>query len=467
MSNKGFIVVLLVLSAVTHFAYFGNPDNVVFDEVWYGRHVNDYLRRTFHFDGHPPLGRMTVAGFAKIFDYQPVSPFATIGEPYPNSQYKILRFLPSLAGTLLPIVVFLIMQELGIRPLIAFTGALLLAFDNGLVTQSRLLLMDAFLLLYGFTSFFFYLRYRNKGKAYLLLLAGIFSGLAVSVKWVGLSFVGLPILVEGFAALMQIKDRGVRSLHPRRLLFTLVALVVMPFAVYFGAVTAYLSLLNRSGTGDTFMSPEYQKTLKGNHYENQQQLPTPNLFGKFVELNVQMYRVNQGLVATHPYASRWYTWPFMIRSIYYWVEENAKIYFLGNPLVWWSSTVAILYVVWLFTQGLWSALRRSIQQSPVVSGTLVILCAGYFLNLLPYMGIKRIMFLYHYLSAFVFAVIIFTYLIDKNFGKAVDTNRRFKFAALGFVVLNIASFLYFAPLTYGLPVENEKYEQRVWLKSWR
>jgi hypothetical protein len=53
--------------------------------------------------------------------------------------------------------------------------------------------------------------------------------------------------------------------------------------------------------------PTFQSTLKGN--------PSYTLgahmsfFDKFTELNAEMYRANQTLTATHPYGSRWYTWP--------------------------------------------------------------------------------------------------------------------------------------------------------------
>jgi dolichyl-phosphate-mannose--protein O-mannosyl transferase len=35
-----------------------------------------------------------------------------------------------------------------------------------------------------------------------------------------------------------------------------------------------------------------------------------------------------------------------------------------------------------------------------------------------------------------------------------------------FVVL-ISSFIYFAPLSYGLPMSDVEYNARVWLPSWR
>lgn len=467
MNKKLCIVLILVLSSFVHFLYFGHPNEVVFDEVWYGRHVNDYINGTFHFDGHPPLGRMTVAGFVKIFNYNPSSSFANIGEKFTDKQYIVLRFLPSLAGAILPVIIFLIMQELGIGPLVSLAGSIMVIFDNGLLIQSRLLLMDSFLLLYGFTSLLFYFRYRNRGGKFNLFMTGIFASFAFSVKWVGLSFIGLPIIVEGLVMLGQIVNVSLGSISWRRFLLTFSALVVVPFIIYFCIITAYSSLLYKSGTGDAFMSPEYQKTLQGNSYENNPDIKPSNVFQKFYELNVQMYKVNQGLTANHPYSSLWYSWPFIKRPVYYWVNSNSRIYFIGNPIVWWVSTIAIAYAILFAVNNLWRKLRNTSLQISTASKTVYVLLAGYVLNLLPYVGIKRIMFLYHYLSALIFAIIIFAYLLDKRFGKTEYNKKHFKIIMGILILLTIEMFVYFAPLSYGLPLSPKSYESRVWFPGWK
>src|SRR3989344_6685556 len=285
MNNKLYLIIILASSFFIHFLFFGSPNEVVFDEVWYGRHVNDYINKTFHFDGHPPLGRMTIAGFAKVLDYKPDSSFQNIGEKYPDKQYLILRFLPTLAGAILPIIIYLIILELGMTPFAAFAGSMLVVLENSFVAQSRLLLMDSSLLLYEFASLLFYLRYRNHKKIYMLFLSGIFAGCAFSVKWVGLSFVALPILFEGLGVLFEMKRKGISMLKSSRTWLTFTALVITPFIVYFSAVTAYSLILNKSGTGDAFMSAGYQKTLQGNNYQSNRNIETPSMFSKFTELN--------------------------------------------------------------------------------------------------------------------------------------------------------------------------------------
>ena len=459
MNNKIYIAILLGSSIFIHFLFFGRPNQVVFDEVWYGRHVNDYINGTFHFDGHPPLGRMTIGGFAKVMGYEPVNSFTNISEKFPDEQYLILRFLPTLAGAVLPIIVYLIIRELGMTSLAAFIGAVLIVLENSLVAQSRLLLMDSSLILYEFTSLLFYLRYRNRKKIYLLFLTGIFAGLAFAVKWVGLSFVALPILFESLGILSDIKRRGISVLKSSKVYLTFMALVITPFIVYFSAVTAYSLILHKSGTGDAFMTAGYQKTLQGNSYQNNPDIKTPSMFSKFTELNRQMYAVNQALTASHPYASRWYTWPLMLRPIYYWVEGNARIYLIGNPVIWWSSTIAVIYGLWIVVHRLWLKLRRYAVPPSLLSGNLSILLTGYALNMLPFMGVKRVMFLYHYFAAYIFAVLMLVWLISQQ------KNSKQIFGAL--LVVSAIAFIFFAPLTYGLDLSPKAYELRVWFSSWR
>lgn len=470
MNNKLYIIALLASGLFIHFIFFGQPNEVVFDEVHYGKHVNDYLKGTFHFDGHPPLARMTIAGFSKLSGYEPEFKFSQIGEKYPNNQYLILRFLPTLAGAILPLIVFLVMIELGISPLASFAGGLLVALDNGLLTQSRLLLMDAFLLLYGFTSLLFYLRYRNHKKIRMLLLAGIFAGCAFSVKWVGLSFVGIPIILEGLGIISEMKKKGLGLLKTSRVWSTFTALVVAPFIIYFSAITAYSSILHKSGTGDAFMGPGYQKTLQENRYESDPNIKAPNLFNKFLELNKEMYKVNQGLTAGHPYSSKWYAWPFMARPIYYWHEgpqgvpvKESRIYFLGNPVIWWVSTAAIIYLLISLARSVFGLVISKIRTYDIARhkiGFLPALLGGaYLLNLLPFIGITRAMFLYHYMIGLVFTIIALVYLIDRV------KRKKIVFSVL--LILSLAAFIFFAPLSYGLPLTDAAYNLRVWLPTWQ
>lgn len=446
--NKKYAFIVLAVSLLTHFIFFGHPNQTVFDEVHFGKFISGYYTHEYFFDIHPPLGKLILAGFGKVFDFQPEFSFANIGDQFPDGKYKILRFLPSLAGALLALVVFALALELGLSVWAGLAIGILLSLENALLVQSRFILLDSFLLLFGFLSLFYYLRFRNsstsltasgKGKKELIFMA-IFGALAISVKWTGATFLALAGLSE---LITMIRNRKFPNLG-----YKIGAFVGIPLAVYFVVFAIHFSLLTKSGTGDAFMSQEFQKTLQGNVYENDPNLETPNIVGKFFELNIEMYNSNQRLTATHPYSSRWYTWPLMARSIFYWVSGQERIYLLGNPVIWWLSTAAVLALI----AGLITKRYRW-------EYTAWFLLAGYILNLLPFIGIQRVMFLYHYLTGLIFAMIMLVYLIDR------EKNKKQLF--LGLITLALVVFMYFTPLTYGLELSPEAYEQRVWINSWR
>ena len=440
MSNKKVILILLVLSLLTHFLFFGHPNQTVFDEVHFGKFISGYYTGEYYFDIHPPLGKLIIAGFAELFDFRPEFSFAEIGDKFPDEKYKVLRFLPSLAGALLPVVIFLFALELGLKQRTALVAGLFVMFENALLVQSRFILLDSFLLLFGFSSLWLYLRYRHGKGIYNLILAGILGSLAVSVKWTGASFLALAVITEIMTMMKtrQWRDMGIK----------IGSFIVLPFVIYFSVFAIHFYLLPRSGEGDAFMSPGFQKTLQGNAYQTQADLETPNLFDKFIELNEEMYLSNQRLTATHPYSSKWYMWPFMARPIFYWVDDHARIYLLGNPILWWLSTAAILYLV----TGLLMKRYELDNQNSLLLG-------GYILNLAPFVGITRVMFLYHYLTAFIFAILILAYLLERE--------KITKKVLISIVLLIAATFIYFAPLSYGLEMKPLIYTRRVWFESWQ
>jgi dolichyl-phosphate-mannose-protein mannosyltransferase len=441
MSKKWLIIILLSLGLLTRFAFFGHPSETVFDEVHFGKFISGYYTHQYFFDIHPPLGKLMIAGFAKLFDFKPGFAFTDIGNQYPDQQYMLLRFLPSLAGALLPSIIFLLALEMGLAPLYAFTAGMLIVLDNAILTQSIYILMDAFLLLFGFASLLFYFKYKNdKGNKHLFLFT-VFVALAASIKWTGLGFFALPMIFEFFTLLRNKQYKNI---------FKLAILPIIAFLIYFAFFAIHLGILNKSGPGDAFMSTGFRKALIGNQVPENPPIIKANLFQKFSQLNIEMYKANQGLNAGHPYGSAWYTWPLMSRPIFYWVKNNSRIYLMGNPMIWWTTTLAIVF---LLTSYIFYGLKNS---HKFLSTFLI---AGYTLNLLPFIGVKRVMFLYHYFTAYIFAIMILVWLISQR--------KSSKWVVGTLIVLSTMTFIYFAPLSYGLNLSPRAYELRVWLASWR
>ena len=431
-------MIILALSLFTRFAFFGYPAETVFDEVHFGKFVSGYFTGEYFFDIHPPLGKLLIADMAKISGFEPGFSFETIGQKFTNDSYKWLRFLPKLTGALLPIVIFLTALKLGISQKFAFLSSLLLIFENSLVVQSRFILLDSFLLLFGFLAIFFCIRHMRHGmRTADLFFTGLFAILAASIKWTGFTFLGLTFI---FYLIEWLKSPQKIKLTLNGLIF----LAVIPFLIYFSIFAVHFSLLDKPGPGLAFHSSDFQQK---------------NIFLKFVELNIELYESNARLTTAHPYSSKWYEWPFMTRPIFYWDGPSspeasegtvARIYLLGNPLIWWLSTITVIY----FLINIFKKLKS-------VSSSHSLLAFGYLLNLLPFIFIGRVMFLYHYFVSLIFAVLILTHLLDKT-----DFKHK-KIAFNTILISSIILFIFFSPLTYGLTIPDWYYKLTVWLPGWR
>ncbi|MBI4160349.1 MAG: phospholipid carrier-dependent glycosyltransferase [Candidatus Yanofskybacteria bacterium] len=467
-NRKIYIIILVFASIATHFAYFGQPAETVFDEVHFGKFISGYFTGEYFFDIHPPLGKLMLSGTGYLAGFEPGFGFENIGQKYADSLYEWLRLAPTVAGILLPIVIFLLALELRFSNFAAFGAGALVALENSLLVQSRFILLDSFLLLFGFLSLLFYFKYKNRRSTsdaryqIFLILAGFFGALAASVKWTGATFLTI-------VCILYLIDWIKNDRKTRTAVGGIAWLILTPIVIYFGTFALHFKLLDKSGPGDAFMTPGFRKTLTDSADYNNPDIRPSNILEKFKELNLQMYKSNATLTATHPYSSQWYTWPFMARPIYYWngstkpaagdsagsPQTQSRIYLLGNPIIWWASTIAIIYLIIGLAQQIW---QKIVKRNVTLGYIPVLLGGAYILNLLPFVGIRRAMFLYHYFPTLIFSIIALVYLIDKL------PKRKTAFAVL--LALSVIAFVFFAPLTYGLPLSESGYNWRVWLGSW-
>ena len=67
---------------------------------------------------------------------------------------------------------------------------------------------------------------------------------------------------------------------------------------------------------------------------------------------------------------------------------------------------------------------------------------GFWANLLPFMLVSRVMFMYHYLTSLCFSLLLCGYLLDR-FPKS-------KKLQLAYAALAVFAFLLVSPITYGV-----------------
>ncbi|HVX38058.1 MAG TPA: phospholipid carrier-dependent glycosyltransferase [Gemmatimonadaceae bacterium] len=455
------LLIVLAIGAFVRFWQLFTPRAVVFDEYHYLRYSGHYFSHRFYFDLHPPLAKLLYAGLAKLLSI----PQAVLLHPYPA---PALRIMPALCGTLTVALVYILLTQLGGSRPIAALGALAVALDNALVADSRLILLEPLLIFFGLLGVvcFFAARSRTGAARWSLLVAsGVASGCAASVKWTGLSALGLILCIWLYDWLRA------RSWRPRAFLPPVI-LAGLSVAVYLVCFAIHFSLLTKSseGTDDDFVSIQYRATLNGDLLYN------PNARISFLARLRDTQRAidysNRELeAATHPGASPWYTWPIMKHPIGMWISPGKAppgraqpfIILLGNPVVWWGGLVgiglAILLLAW------WRARVRPYRFA------LAVLLGGYAINYLPFIPITRLMYLYHYLFALIWIAMLGALTIgivggwaeqpDDASWRFPSARSRVTYAAI--VALIVIGFVYFSPFTYGFGLSSRAYDQHFWV----
>lgn len=456
------VIFLIAAAALTRLWGIFQPQAIVFDETYFKTYAGTYLTGSYYFDPHPPLGKLILGGFAHLMG---LSGPAVAGDD-PST---ILRLVPALAGILIIPVFYLLLRQLKASRKVATLGAALLLLDNALIVESRFILIDSMLILFGLCAIVGYLAARKRQGAarYGLLIASAFSaGCAVSTKWTGLAAVGL-ICLAWFVEAPAVRQAW------RRLLTEGLILLLVPASVYVGVFAVHFAHLPLSGQGDAFMSQRFQETLVGNAlYQPEAKM---SFSDKFIDLNRAMHESEKSLrTATHPYGSPWWTWPVMQRSIYFWQGDigsdgrQSHIYLLGNPVIWWGAIIACIATV--------MAYFRQRQVFSKYRNVFLLLGTAYLANFLPFSQIDRVMFLYHYFYALIFSLAIAVLGLGIMAGWMNDDSDRkpWQFsskwsAALygGIICLALVAFFIFTPVTYGLPISHNQLQSLMWLPSWR
>jgi dolichyl-phosphate-mannose-protein mannosyltransferase len=423
------LVIILGLGLLLRLPFISYPSQVVFDEVGFGKLVTAYGWTGVRlFDVHPPHGKLLISAVAFLGGYTGSIDFTTIGNSCSES-IAPLRFLPALAGALLPAVVFILLRQFSASLAAAFLGGLFMAFDNAFVVQSRVIGLDTLLLFFILASLCTLLAARTRtgiSKIVLMLLSGMLTGLSVGIKFTGLAAAGLALVIMG-DDLRKEKTAGLRWMGLIHVaLFSGAAAII-----YLLGWRLHFQLMILPGDGDAFFTP------------------TANFIKDTVHLHQVMFSANAGITTPHPYSSFWWQWPMMKKPIFYWLNNDAGIYFIGNPVVWWSSGLVFTwlmgYLIFARTRNLKQSL--SVDRNPV----LWIPLAGYLISIIPLVPVQRPLFLYHYLPALTFSLmagILWIDLLGFTRNSSLRHQRVSYYIAMGCCVI---VFSLLSPITYGFP----------------
>ncbi|KAJ2779892.1 Protein O-mannosyltransferase 2 [Coemansia javaensis] len=202
----------------------------------------------------------------------------------------------------------------------------------------------------------------------------------------------------------------------------------------------------------------------------------------FVRLNRAMARTNNALVPDRDkydaLTSSPLDWPIMRLGLRIcgWGDAEVKFWLVGNPVVWWASSLAValgaaqlLYYLVRRQRGLRDfACPALLERHFYVSG---ILLGGWALHYLPFFLMGRVTYLHHYFPALYFAAMYLAYAVEWNTaqraaGAAGPAAPRTKAALAALGLAAVANFAYFAPFTFGFDYPAAELASRKWVSSW-
>ncbi|CAG8548855.1 10266_t:CDS:10, partial [Gigaspora margarita] len=267
------------------------PTSVVFDEVHFGGFAAKYIKGKFFMDVHPPLAKLLITFAGVLGGFDGNFTFNGIGMDYiePKVPYVIMRLVSGILGVLVIPIAYLTIKLAGFSTIAAFLVSSLVIFENGLITQSRLILLDSPLVAFTAFTVLMWVKFLNQEKRPFelwwwvwLAMTGVGLGLTVSVKWVGLftiAFIGLSTISGLWRLLGDL--RVTPALFLKHFIARALCLIIIPIALYLSFFVLHFAILPNSGTGDGFMSSEFQQTLRGH---GMQDMPLDIAFGSSVSI---------------------------------------------------------------------------------------------------------------------------------------------------------------------------------------
>lgn len=470
-SDTVILAVFSILAFATRFYRLHLPPAVVFDELHFSKFTDRVLRHVWFFDIHPPLGKQILAYSSYILGYRPDPTFVIekIGNEYPvGVNYTIVRGVSAAFSVATVPITYLIARQMHISKVssVLATASVLLDF-LGLI-EGRLILMDSQLLFFCQLSLYLALllwesHHGTRKRAVLLVLTGLASGAALSIKHTALATPGLIAVISFF---------GLHFLPLPLDFWECVSAAISGLAVYVMSFYVMFKVLwETGGKYDNFMPMSFKKTLVGGEHYDPKAKRRP-FVSLFLYLNARMISSNASIKKRHSWESDWYQWIVNWRGVLYYVkretvdgtEKKQQIYLLGNPVVIYLTLLCVgIFLILLVVTIRYresSIVRSRIAGLSWNRNNGIFLLFGWLCNLLPYILVHRAAFIYHYMPGLFYGqlltAVVFDFLPPKL--RAISV----LFAVIGIA----AAFVYWSPWVYGFPLTKEQHDERRWLPRW-
>ncbi len=388
----------LVMGLFARIYHLGFPDTRMWDEVYFPKYAYDYLTGKNFFDLHPPLGKFIIAVGIIILGNDPLG-----WRIMPDLFGVAMIFLGAFAGW------YFLKERVAAILLCSFIAA-----DTMMIVYSRSGLMDGMLMFFVLATVL--ASWRVERKEQVVWVAALF-GLTVAIKWAA-----APVVIP--AAYILWRKGYLRPFIGSLYLSVLIYLLI----VYAGQI------INHTSNPWQAWKDVWLWHLKALH------------------------QITRAVPNTE--ASEWWGWPLMTRPIlFFWNKPSAPgesvrtVLALGNPVIWWSSTAAVLF-------GFYDVARRKlVLKQPIADHPLVPVLLGWAFLILPWVPGTRIPFVYNYFPAYAFALLALVYWLREIW------NLR-PWLVVFFSACALACGLFFLPMAMGLPMSAQSLNDHIWLLSW-
>ncbi len=396
-------------------------NSMYFDEIYHGRTAYEHIENVYPYEiSHPPLGKLIISIGIRLFG---MTPFGW-------------RFMGTLFGVLMLPIMFALIKNMFGKTLIAASGTVLFAFDFMHFVQTRIATIDTYGVFFILAMFYFMYRYSAQdydmpfGKtAAPLFLSGLFFGLGSASKWVVIyGGAGLAVLwlIRQVTRGIYFREKGLSREFTgyiiKTMLFSVFAFILIPCVIYVLSYIPYGEAKGMTISGGMLFKKEFYEII----LENQS----------------FMFSYHSKLVATHPYSSPWFSWLLDIRPILYYLEYLPNGYksafgAFGNPILWWGGLIALIYTVKRFAN--------------TRDGKALYIIIGYLAQILPWVFVSRIVFIYHYFPSTLFLVLATCYAFNCMYEKGVG---RYKAAIAAYSAASVVLFAAFYPVLTGIPAKE-------------
>lgn len=418
----------------------GLYNSTYFDEIYHARTGYEHLHGLHPYEtSHPPLGKLFMTLGIWIFG---MTPFG-------------YRFFGALIGVLMLPALYVTAKYLLRSRKYAFAAMFLFAVDMMHLTQTRIATIDSYPVFFIMMSYLFMIKYVLLDHAELplrrllwpLFWSGLFFGLSVASKWIGL-YAGVGLAILYFTSIAsQIRRSGARfsPQNPAVYKAAQTALGCIVFFLLIPALIYYLSYI-------PYFAPTGGISLERLLSTQQSML---------------RYHSTPGLGADHPYQSPWWQWPLIGKPMWYALDYyepqgyNATIFAMGNPSVFYVSFAAMLLTLMAMLGRVVSALRG---KKRVISACFCI-GIGFLSQYLPWVIVPRSTYIYHYFASIPFIILAGCYVFQTAERLFPARKKGINALLILYLAVSFAMFIAFYPYGTGILTSNAWLDAMKWFKG--